>query len=124
MPHPREQLSVTTRGTRSAVVVSAVGRIDMTTERPWREQVEDACSENTVKRLVVVDLVQVTFLSVGAAPLVVRAHYHCLHRGKVLRVAAPLGPALHTLQVTGVRDLVAVYRDLDAALEPGTLSPW
>ncbi|WP_018685135.1 STAS domain-containing protein [Actinokineospora enzanensis] len=106
-----------TRGTRSAVVVSAVGRIDMTTEELWREQIEDACTEKTLKRYVILDLGQVTFLSVAAAPLVVRAHYHCLHRGRLLRVAAPPGPALHTLQVTGVRDLVAVYRDLDAAME-------
>ncbi|MBM7772421.1 anti-anti-sigma factor [Actinokineospora baliensis] len=122
--NPRDPVAVTIRGTRSAVVVSAVGRIDMTTERPWRELVEDACAENTVKRFVVLDLCQVTYLSVGAAPIIVRAHYHCLHRGKLLRVAAPIGPALHTMHVTGVRDLVAVYPTLNAALEPAVRSPW
>ncbi|GLZ37807.1 hypothetical protein Acsp05_14320 [Actinokineospora sp. NBRC 105648] len=105
-------------------MVSAAGRIDISTERPWREQVEDACSEETVKRFVVVDLCRVTYLSVGTAPLIVRAHYHCLHRGRLLRVAAPLGPALQTLLVTGVRDLVAVYRDLNSALEPPVRSSW
>ncbi|SER67703.1 STAS domain-containing protein [Actinokineospora terrae] len=122
--NPREPLAVTIRGTRSAVVVSAAGRIDMVTERPWREQVEDACAENTVKRFVIVDLCEVTYLSVGAAPLIVRAHYHCLHRGKLLRVAAPMGPALHTMHVTGVRDLVAVYPTLDSALEPRSGARW
>ncbi|SDD51142.1 STAS domain-containing protein [Actinokineospora iranica] len=120
----REPLAVATRRTRSAVVVSAAGRIDLLTERPWREQVEDACAEDTVKRFVVVDLTQVTFMSVATAPLLIRAHYHCLHRGRLLRVAAPLGPALHTLQVTGVRDVVTVYRDLNAALEPPVRSSW
>ncbi|OLR89521.1 STAS domain-containing protein [Actinokineospora bangkokensis] len=117
-------LEVTTRRTRSAVVVGVVGRVDLVSEGPLREQVIDACEEDTVKRFVVVDLSEVTFLSVGVAPLFLRAHYHCLHRGKLLRIVAPLGPALHTLQVTGIRDAVAVYRDLPSALQNEISSPW
>jgi len=121
---PGAPLEVTTRTTRSAVVVAAVGRVDLISEAPLREQVLDACEEDTVKRFVVVDLTGVTFLSVGSAPLFLRAHYHCLHRGRLLRVAVPPGPALHTLQLTGVRDVVAVYRDLPSALQSETRSPW
>ncbi|PPK68995.1 STAS domain-containing protein [Actinokineospora auranticolor] len=120
----RAPLAVTVKGTRSAIVVAAVGRIDMHTEHLWREQIEDACAENTTKRYVVVDLTGVAFLSIGAASLILRAHYHCLHRGRLLRVAAPTGPALSTLQVTGVGGLVAVYRDLEEALEPAGRFQW
>ncbi|MGQ0839728.1 STAS domain-containing protein [Actinokineospora sp.] len=117
-------LEVTTRRTRSAVVVVAVGRIDLLTEGPWRRQVEDACAEDTLKGMLVVDLMMVTFLSVGTAPLLLRAHYHCLHRGRVLRVAVPPGPVLGTLQLTGVSDQVALFRDVSQALAPVVRSSW
>lgn len=117
-------LAVTTRSTRSAVVVSAQGRIEFACEAPWREQVEEACAENSAKTLVVVDLTRVTFLSVGTAPLLLRAHYHCLHRGRRLRVAVPPGPVLQTLRLTGVGEIVALFRDLDSALRPLVTSPW
>lgn len=117
-------LEVTTRSTRSAVVVAAAGRIDLLTEQPWRDQIEDACAEDSVKALVVVDLERVTYLSVGTAPLLLRAHYHCLHRGRRLRVAVPPGPVLSTMQLTGVAETVALFRDLDSALRPMVQSSW
>ncbi|WP_424184723.1 STAS domain-containing protein [Actinokineospora sp. G85] len=119
-----EALRVTTRGTRSAIVVAVAGRVDLAGEAPLREQVIDACEEQTVKRFVVVDLTEVSFLSVGSAPLFLRAHYHCLHRGKLLRVAVGPGPALTTLMVTGIQDVVAVYPDLASALANEVNSPW
>jgi len=117
-------LEVTTRVTRSAVVVAARGRIDLSSEGPWRDQIEDACAEDSLKALIVVDLSQVTYLSVGTAPLLLRAHYHCLHRGRRLRVAVPPGPVLGTMQLTGVAETVALFRDLDSALRPAVLSSW
>ncbi|MGX7827289.1 STAS domain-containing protein [Actinokineospora sp. 24-640] len=117
-------LAVNTRRTRSAVVVAAQGRIDFSGERPWREQVEEACGENSAKTLVVVDLTKVGYLSVGTAPLLIRAHYHCLHRGRRLRVAVRPGPVLRTLQLTGVGEIVALFPDLDTALRPLVASRW
>ncbi len=105
-------LEVSTRTPRSASVVTAARRIDLRTEAYWRENIEDACAETTTKPLVVVDLTEVTFLSVGAAPLLTRAHYHCLHRSRRLRVVVPPGPVLDTLRITGVAELVALFRDL------------
>ncbi|MGW5053506.1 STAS domain-containing protein [Actinokineospora sp. NPDC004072] len=117
-------LVVTTRRTRSAVVVVARGRIDLAGERPWREQVEEACGENSTKTLVVVDLTDVGYLSVGTAPLLIRAHYHCLHRGRRLRVAVRPGPVLRTLHLTGVPEIVSICPDLDTALRPLVASRW
>ncbi|WP_436494853.1 STAS domain-containing protein [Actinokineospora sp. HUAS TT18] len=110
--------------TRSAIVVSAMGRIDLLSEGPWRAQVEDACAEETLKTLVVLDLSRVTYLSVGTAPLLLRAHYHCLHRGRRLRVAVPPGPVLGTMQLTGLADSLQLFRDVDSALRPAVLSSW
>ncbi|MFC7613474.1 STAS domain-containing protein [Actinokineospora soli] len=93
-------------------------------ERPWREQVEEACGENSAKTLVVVDLTDVGYLSVGTAPLLIRAHYHCLHRGRRLRVAVRPGPVLNTLRLTGVHEIVALCPDLDSALKPLVASRW
>ena len=117
-------LAVTTRRTRSAVVVAASGRIDLAGERPWREQIEEACGESSAKNLVVVDLTHVGYLSVGTAPLLIRAHYHCLHRGRRLRVAVRPGPVLTTLRLTGVGEIVAIFPDLDSALRPLVASRW
>ena len=118
------RLAVTTRRTRSAVVVAARGRIDLAGEQPWRDQVEEACGESSAKTLVVVDLTDVGYLSVGTAPLLIRAHYHCLHRGRRLRVAVRPGPVLNTLRLTGVHEIVALCPDLDSALRPLVVSPW
>jgi anti-anti-sigma factor len=105
-------------------VVTAVGRIDFPSEQPWRQQIEAACAEDSQKPLVVVDLSRVTYLSVGTAPLLLRAHYHCLHRGRRLRVAVPPGPVLRTVQLTGVAQSVALFRDVNAALRPVVQSAW
>ncbi|CRK55053.1 hypothetical protein [Alloactinosynnema sp. L-07] len=101
-----------------------MGRVDLMSEGPWRDQIEDACVEESLKTLLVVDLSGVTYLSVGTAPLLLRAHHHCLHRGRRLRVAVPPGAVLGTLQITGVAEAVALFRDLDSALRPAVLSSW
>jgi anti-sigma B factor antagonist len=103
-----------------AVVLRVDGEIDLATVDVLRAGLTEAVEQSAP--LVVVDLDGVGFLgSVGLAALI-SAHEKATEGGCRLVVAvSPTRPAMRTIQVTGLTELLSVTESVESAIipEPG-----
>lgn len=99
------------------MVLRVDGEIDLATVEVLRAGLADAVAQGVP--LVVVDLEAVGFLgSVGLSALV-NAHEIATESGGRLVVAvSPMRPAMRTIQVTGLTELLSVTESVELAINP------
>jgi anti-sigma B factor antagonist len=116
-PPPGEQLlTLTQRVELGAVVVSALGEIDIMTAPRFRAALDGALRSAAARR-VVVDLTAVTFLgSAGLAVLAWTAE-QARRRREPLRVVVDHNrPVIRPIQITDLDDALTLCHSLDDAL--------
>ncbi len=112
---PRARLERVNEG--RAVVLRVDGEIDLATVEVLRVGLADAVAQSAP--LVVVDLDAVDFLgSVGLSALI-SAQEQATESGCRLVVAvSPRRPAMRTIQVTGLTELLSVTESVELAIDP------
>lgn len=115
---PRTRLERVDEG--RAVVLRVDGEIDLATVEVLRVGLADAVAQSVP--LVVVDLEAVGFLgSVGLSALI-SAHEKATESGcRLVVVVSASRPAMRTMQVTGLTELLSVTESVESAIlpEPG-----
>ena len=89
----------------TAVVVRAVGEVDMSSAQVLSRQLSQATATSTPTNPVVLDLRQAELFGSSGLAVLVTAHTQCQQRGTPLRVVA--GPSVtRRLQRAGLLDLL------------------
>jgi anti-sigma B factor antagonist len=103
-----EQLfGVTESASGADTVVSVSGEVDVATAPALRD-----CLGQVIERdsgVVVVDLLQVTFIDSTGLGVLIGAHKRCADNGRDLRI-------LKVFDITGLTELFAIHPTLDLAL--------
>lgn len=98
-----------------AAVVRVRGEIDMFTTPLLRDALEKQFAQEA-NRVVVVDLVGVTFLASNGLAALVEAQRTAEASGSTLRLVGKSRAVTRPLESTGLRDVFALYDDVDSAL--------
>lgn len=115
-PGDAEVLEISRTRHGDAVVLSAVGELDVSTGSQLRRALSESLSDPATGP-VIVDLTQVTFMSSTGIAVLVDAKWEADQRRKPLRVVVDHTTQIfRVLQTTGTHDLLAGYPGLDAAL--------
>lgn len=104
-PHVRPGLRTRTRHTASGATVTAAGEIDVVTSPALLASLAGARLElrtNSPGSALLVDLLQVTFLSAAGLTALVAVHVSCGADGTGMRVIADHPAVLRPLAVTGL----------------------
>jgi anti-sigma B factor antagonist len=100
----------------SAIVLAAVGDVDVATGPQLRALLSDALGEAGIEA-VVLDLRGVTFMGSTAIAVLVDAHWEAGQAGKSLRlVAGDSRSVVRPLEAAGVASMFADYPDVEKAL--------
>lgn len=114
-PSPGGALQVEWRLDGPAVIVSAVGEVDMDTAPILTEHITRAAGEATPPAPVVADLRGVQFFGSSGIAALLTAHHYCARRNTGLRVlATPL--VTRPLEITGAHQVLTICPTLTAAL--------
>lgn len=123
---PREQLaqistSEVRRDGREAVVVTVAGEIDIHTVDRLRGAVAEGLArvvdEPADGIALVIDLTDVTFLGSQGLTALVEATKAAQRRKEPLRIVVDhTRPVIRPIELTGLRDLLALYRTVEEAL--------
>jgi stage II sporulation protein AA (anti-sigma F factor antagonist) len=106
------RLSVLATAADGIRVLSLAGEIDHDTGPVLRQALDTADTR------VVVDLSRVTFLDSTGINIFIAAHHTLARAGGWLRLAAPTGSVLRTLQIVGVDAVIDCRDTLRQALSP------
>jgi anti-anti-sigma factor len=106
-------LGVTVQRDQDALVVVAVGEVDMHTAPTLSAALDFALARTPP--LLVVDLSDVTFLASAGLSLLVTAHQQAGEHTKV-RVVATAHAILRPIQITALDTLLAIYSSRDRAV--------
>ncbi|MFF9817651.1 STAS domain-containing protein [Streptomyces sp. NPDC014006] len=109
----RSGLSVESSTAADIQVLTVAGEIDHDTGRQLREALDAA---RTAHPRVVVDLAEVTFMDSTGINILLTAHNALTGAGGWLRLAAPTGPVLRTLQLVAIDTVIECRPTLQAAL--------
>jgi anti-sigma B factor antagonist len=108
-----EALRVDRRLAGPAVVLRAMGEIDMSTAPVLAEEFELALAARPA--LVVIDLSGITFFGSAGIAALLDAREQCADAGGSLRLVATSRPVLRSLEIAGVLELLPVYPTLAEA---------
>jgi anti-sigma B factor antagonist len=92
----------------AAMVLRAVGEVDMVTSRLLAEHLTRVESEVVPPAPIVLDLTGVTFLDSAGLTVLVDHHQRCVELGTVLRIVADHRAVMRTLELTGLDALLTV----------------
>jgi anti-sigma B factor antagonist len=95
-------LEVSTDLVGNAVVVHAVGEVDMSTAPKLSAELLDACDEVRESGVLAVDLTGVVFLGSSGVSALLQAYERCQVDGIPLRTVATNTAVLRTLEICGV----------------------
>ncbi|MEV6609766.1 STAS domain-containing protein [Kutzneria sp. NPDC051319] len=115
-PDPNEALQMREEIVDGAVVVRAVGEVDMATRELLDLRLQAAESQVAPPAPVVLDLSGVVFLASMGLSLLVEHHERCAERGSRLIVVATDRAVLRPMQITGLTELLTVVPTVQAAL--------
>lgn len=112
-----ELLAVTSEQVGDAVVVRAVGEVDISTAPQLNAALSLACETVVPPDVVVADLTEVTYFGSFGLSAVVIAHHRCLERRTAFLVVAADDQVLRPLRVSGLDRALTVVRSLDQVAE-------
>ncbi len=115
-PNPNEALRVRQEIVDGAVVVCAVGEVDMATRDLLDLQLQVAESEVLPPAPVVLDLTGVVFLASMGLSLLVEHHQQCAEFGSRLVVVATDRAVLRPIELTGLDEALTIASTVEAAL--------
>lgn len=116
MPLAEEILTVSSETTDSAVILTAIGEIDILTVDRLRSAVSEALRA-PVGHPVVVDLTRVSYIGSCGTKRLVEAAAEAKRQEEPLRiVVGHQGHVVRPLQITGLDQVFALYETLRAAL--------
>ena len=115
-PDPREALQVRQEIVHGAVVVHAVGELDMATRDLLDLQLQAAESQVMPPAPVVLDLTGVVFLASMGLSLLVEHHQQCAELGSRLVVVATDRAVLRPIELTGLDETLTIASTVEAAL--------
>jgi anti-sigma B factor antagonist len=99
-----------------AVVIHAVGDVDMATRGLLDRQLKTAETKVAPPAPVVLDLTGVVFLASMGLSLLVEHHERCAESGSRLVVVATDRAVLRPMQITGLDELLTIVPTVQAAL--------
>lgn len=97
-----------------AIVVSASGAIDLTTQAAFAENVQEALQREASS--VVIDLAGVTFLASPGLAVLVEAQENAMRAQKNLHIAVGSTVVKRSIELTGLGQILPLVPDLDTAL--------
>jgi anti-sigma B factor antagonist len=97
-----------------AVVVSATGAIDMTTQATFAQAVQEAWRQECP--LVVIDLAGITFMASSGLAVLVEAQETAMRTRKNLRVAIGNEVVRRSIELTGLAQILSLTPDVRTAL--------
>ncbi|MBT1098067.1 STAS domain-containing protein [Streptomyces sp. Tu102] len=106
-------LSVVTTVDAGIRVVSPTGEIDQQTSEPLRQAL-DATTPPSPR--VIADMSGVSFMDSTGINILITAHRNLTEAGGWLRMAAPTGAVLHTIQLVGIDTVIDCHQTLRGAL--------
>ncbi len=109
--------------TGAAVVVRAVGEIDLASAPDLAAALRTGCVAVCRPHPLVVDLTEVRFLSAAGLAVLATTERQCCERGVPLRVVATHRGVLRPLRITGMDALLDVRSSLAEAIGPGGTPP-
>lgn len=113
---PDDRLHVDQRAEGSAVVVHAVGDVDMATAPILTQQLAHAAEVVTPPALIVADLREIQFFGSSGISVLIVAHQRCHNRGVVLRLV--VGPVImQRITIFGMQDLLTISATFAEALD-------
>ena len=112
-----ELLVVTSEQVGGALVVRAVGEVDISTAPLLNSALSLACETVAPRGVVVADLVGVEYFGSFGLSAVVIAHHRCLERRSRFLVVADNELVLRSLRVSGLDRVLTVVRSLDEVAE-------
>ncbi|WP_410872073.1 anti-sigma factor antagonist [Nocardia sp. A7] len=112
------RLGAVVKSTGQVVVLRARGEVDAYTLPRWRSLLDSAASETAVGGHLVVELSEVTFLSVRAVMVLADLAEHLSRRGIAMcLVTARAAPTIgHVLDLAEMSEWLPIHRDLTTAL--------
>ncbi len=113
-PSDPQQFAVDVDHRPDAVVVSVVGEVDAVTAPELRRVLDQVLSEPPA--VVVVDLRGVALLASAGLAALIAAHDQAVPETRLRIVATDTTPAMRSVQLTGLGDLLVVHPTLDQAL--------
>src|ERR1700761_6300570 len=108
-------LEVTTDHVGHAVVVRAVGEVDMSNAPQLLTALFDACAEIREPGVLVVDLTGVVFFDSSGVSALLQTYERCRDQAIPLRVVATNSAVLRTLQLCGVEGVLDIWNSLSDA---------
>lgn len=115
MAHDALSVEIKSEHEGDAIVYRLKGSLDFETAPSLRAALLEAADEG--KHDIVVDLTHLQFLDSSGLGALIGAHKRALeHEGRV-RLIISDGPISRLLTITGLMNVLAVYPDIDAALE-------
>jgi anti-sigma B factor antagonist len=115
-PDPGQALRVSSETVNGAVVIHAVGEIDMATRALLNLHLQDAEAKAKPPAPVVLDLTGVAFLASMGLSLLVEHHEQCARTGRRLVVVASERAVLRPIQITGLDELLTIVPTVPDAL--------
>ncbi|MFI9008010.1 STAS domain-containing protein [Actinosynnema sp. NPDC053489] len=108
------RFAVTVRRHGDAVVATVSGEVDQATAPHLRAALTDVLRDRPA--VVVVDLREVDLLASAGVAALIAAHDQAVPDVRLRVVAPETAPAMKSVQVTGLSDLLVVHPTVDAAL--------
>jgi anti-sigma B factor antagonist len=112
---PNDPITVTQSELGPAAVVHVSGEIDMSTSDTMAEQILGRLAERP--SALVIDLTGVDFLGSAGLGVLIEASQRAQEAATTLRIVATTPPALRPLEVSGLLQVLPVFRSLTEALQ-------
>jgi len=109
VPDDGELLRVFQEERDAAVVLRAVGEVDMVTSLLLAEHLTRVEAEIVPPAPILLDLTAVTFLDSAGLTVLVDHHQRCADLGSALQIVADHRAVLRTLELTGLDALLTVF---------------
>ncbi|MGH3960219.1 anti-sigma factor antagonist [Mycobacterium sp.] len=112
----RGLLRVTTRRTRSAVIVSVAGEVDASNERAWAQLLSETAATTPAPGPFVVDLRDVDFIGCNALAVLARESELCRRRGIRLCLVCQQSIVPRAIAAAGLGRALPIYQAIETAL--------
>ncbi|HWO64644.1 MAG TPA: STAS domain-containing protein [Umezawaea sp.] len=112
-------LEVRCRSLDTAVVVTVMGELDMTSVSQLEHVLMSAMDEARPCRDLVVDLTGTSYVDSSGLGLLSACHQRGTGEGVRLRVVAPARAVLRPIQLTGLDETLLLYADVFDAVDAG-----
>ncbi|MFN2449223.1 MAG: STAS domain-containing protein [Candidatus Baltobacteraceae bacterium] len=114
MPQDALSVEITTEHDGDAIVYRLGGTLDLATAPSLRAALLEAADDG--KHDIIVDCSQLEFLDSTGLGALIGAHRRALENGGRVRLIVNEGPILRLLTITGLMQVLAVYKSVAAAL--------